>query len=73
MSNYNDNRARPRRDSRTWAWVAGLVALVAVVGVIYGMSDNGGTDTASNPGGTASTAPAPGNTGAGTPAPGTTR
>jgi len=58
MSNY-DNSPRPTADNnRMWAWIAGIVAVILVIGGVYALSDRNGPSTASN-GGAASTAQAP--------------
>jgi len=68
MSNYNDdNRGRTSDRNRPWTWIAGLVALVAIVGGIYALSGHRESSTASNTAGSASTAQAPGATTTSTP------
>src|SRR5438045_1645312 len=47
-----------------WAWIAGIVAVILVIGGVYAFSDRHGPSTASN-GGAASTAQAPAAAGGG--------
>jgi hypothetical protein len=58
MSNYGDNPRTTTNNNRTWAWIAGIVAIILVIGGVYALSDRNGPSTVSN-GGAGSTAQAP--------------
>jgi len=51
MYNYDRDRSAPGY-RRKWAWVAGLVVIIAVLGGMYALSDHRSASTASSAGAT---------------------
>jgi len=48
MSNYGNNPRTTANNNPTWQWIAGIVAIIVVIGGVYALSDRNGPSTASN-------------------------